>query len=328
MTALVFAPPRWHYYAFPLVVQWQASYEALRLYFPNVQFGLLENQADDTFPSLLSPPRSNALPADRRDYHIGEISQWRAYLDYLMAQADQDDIDLQAVLRGQIEPVLPKKADPELLWALAYQLEQALAEETAGLRRLVGQQQALEQALGEDLEEESELRYLDPTFNPAISGGRPDLALARVRYQFWRLVLGPWMNSPWAAMSLETFAGDSSPRYLWQAEAEEGREVWQAHFHLPDWQPQPGTDAREMQVLQLGVEFQKTLGELLDALRDHSEDLEPVRKKMQRLVDDRLWPESGLSQAQTINMEIYGRLKDTKDTDLVAEPMIFLSPPE
>jgi hypothetical protein len=328
MTALVFAPPPWHYYAFPLVVQWQAPYEALSFYFPNVQFGLLENQPDNKFSSLLQPPRSTTSPAGRRGYHPGELSQWQAYLDYMTAQADQDDIDLQAVIRGQIEPVLPKEVDPEVLWSLAYQLEQVLAEEAAGLRRLAGQQQALEQALGEDLAEDKDFRYLDPTFDPAITGIRPDLALARVRYQFWRLVLGPRMNSPWAALVLETAAGESSPRFIWQADAEEERLLWQGEFRLPNWHPQPGADAHDMQALRLGVEFQKILGELLHTLRDHPDSLEPAHQKMQRLVEDQLWPESGLSQAQALQVEIYGWLKGSEETNLTSEPMIFLSPPE
>ena len=57
--------------------------------------------------------------------------------------------------------MLPKEVDPELLWSLAYQLEQVLAEEAAGLQRLAGQQQALEQTLGEDLAEENDFRYLE-----------------------------------------------------------------------------------------------------------------------------------------------------------------------
>ena len=121
--------------------------------------------------------------------------------------------------------MLPKEVDPELLWSLAYQLEQVLAEEAAGLQRLVGQQQALAQSLGEDLAEENDFRYWKQTFNPSITGGRPDLALARVRYQFWRLVLGPRMQSPWAALVLETAAGECSPRFLWQADAEEDGSV-------------------------------------------------------------------------------------------------------
>ena len=63
MTALVFAPPPRHFYAFPLVVQWQAPYEALDFYFPKVQFGLLENQPQNkNFTSLLQPPRQKDVP--------------------------------------------------------------------------------------------------------------------------------------------------------------------------------------------------------------------------------------------------------------------------
>ena len=41
-----------------------------------------------------------------------------------------------------------------------------------------------------------------------------------------------------------------------------------------------------MQILQLGVEFQKTLGELLRTLGDNPGELEASHQKMQRLVED------------------------------------------
>ncbi len=85
-----------------------------------------------------------------------------------------------------------------------------------------------------------ELAPLEATFNPSLTGGLPDVALARVRYRFWREVLGPHLTPPWAAVVLEPAAGESSPRYLWQAVGEEGGKLWQASFMLPDWRPKPG----------------------------------------------------------------------------------------
>ena len=82
-----------------------------------------------------------------------------------------------------------------------------------------------------------------------------------------------------------------------------------------------------MPALRLGVEFQKILGELLHTLRDHPDGVEPVHQKMQRLVEDRLWPVSGLSQAQALHVEVYGWLKGAQEMKLISEPMIFLSPP-
>ena len=192
MAALVFAPPPWQFFAFPLVVPWQAHYDALAFYFPDLRFGLLEDKPDqEGFTTVLQPPRQKGLQTLKRDYHPGELSQWQAYLDFLATQEHQDETDLKAAIRGHLEPVLPKQVDRELLWSLAYQLEQMLSEEAAGLRRLAGQQQALAEVLGEDVGEAEELVPLDATLNPSLTGGVPDVALARVRYQFWRQVLDP-----------------------------------------------------------------------------------------------------------------------------------------
>ena len=327
MTALVFAPPPRHFYAFPLVVQWQAPYEALDFYFPKVQFGLLENQPQNkNFTSLLQPPRQKDVPGRKGDYYPGELSQWQAYLDYVATQEDQDETDLKAVIRGRLEPVLPREVDRELLWSLAYQLEQMWSEEAAGLQRLAGQQQALEKTLGEDLDQEIDLAPLQATFNPSLLDSRPDPALARVRYQFWRQVLAPHLNAPWAALVLEPAAGKSSPRYIWEAAADEDRLLWQAGFDLPDWRPQPGPEAEDLRALQLGVEFQKTLGELLQALAGNPTEVEPSRQKLLRLAAERLWPLSGLAPAQAIHLEVFGWLKGASGVELISEPMLFLSP--
>ncbi len=168
MTALVFAPPPWQFFAFPLVVQWQAQYEALSFYFPDLHFGHLENKpAQTSFQTELSPPRHNDLKALGRNFHPGELSQWQAYLNFLASQENPDEMDLKAAMRGHLEPVLPKQVDRELLWSLAYQLEQMLSEEAAGLRRLANQQQALAEVLSEDLGEEKELASLEDSFNPS-----------------------------------------------------------------------------------------------------------------------------------------------------------------
>ena len=329
MTALVFAPPPWLYVAFPLVVHWQAQFDALAFYFPDLLFGLLQdkpNQAGCT--TVLEPPRQQGLPALSRDYHPGELRQWQAYLNFLATQEDQDEADLQAAIRGHLEPVLPKQVDRELLWSLAYQLEQLLAEKASDLQRLASQQQALEKVLAEDLGEEEELAPLEAGFNPVLTGSSPDLDLARIRYRFWREVLAPHLTPPWAAVVLEVAAGESSPRYVWEANRGEGGQLWQAGFVLPDWRPQPGKTAKDMETLQLGVEFRKTLGELLLALRENQAELEACRGKIQRLAEERLWPASGLPQAQAIRLEVFGWPERAPESELILEPMLFLSPAE
>jgi hypothetical protein len=326
MTALIFAPPPWKFYAFPLVVHWQAHYDALSFYFPDLHFGLLEDKSDqDSFTAELRPPQQKGLYSLNKEYHPGELSQWQAYLNFLAAYEHQDETDLKAAIRGHLEPVLPKEIDRDLLWSLAYQLEQMLAEEALGLRRLEGQQQALADVLAEDLGEEAVLAPLAATFNPSLAGGLPDLALARVRYRFWREVLGPHLVSPWTALVLETAAGESSPRYLWQEAEEEGRKLWQARFDLPDWRPRPGVTI-DMPSLQLSVEFKKVLSELLTALTENRGELESSQQKMLRLVEERLWPASGLPQAQSVRLELFGWLDDAPEPELIYEPMLLWAP--
>ena len=64
MAALVFAPPPWQFFAFPLVVPWQAQYDALAFYFPDLHFGLLEDKPDqEGFTTMLQPPRPKGLQA-------------------------------------------------------------------------------------------------------------------------------------------------------------------------------------------------------------------------------------------------------------------------
>ena len=81
-----------------------------------------------------------------------------------------------------------------------------------------------------------------------------------------------------------------------------------------------------MHILELGVEFRKTLGELLQALIENQAEVEASREKMQRLVEERLWPASGLPQAQSVRLEVFGRLAGAPEAELVREPMLFLSP--
>ena len=91
MTALVFAPPLWHFYAFPLVVQWRAPYEALAFTSPMCSSGSWKTSPRQQVSQPTATPPEQYLPTGTRDYHPGELSQWQAYLDYLSAQADQDE---------------------------------------------------------------------------------------------------------------------------------------------------------------------------------------------------------------------------------------------
>jgi hypothetical protein len=327
MTALVFAPPAWQFVAFPLVVPWQSQYEALAFYFPGLHFGRLEGKPKhEVFQTVLELPRQKGWQAIQRDYQPGELSQWQAYVDFLATQEYHDETDLKAAIRGQLEPVLPEQVDGEMLWSLAYQLEQMLIDEAKGLQHLADQQQALEKALGEVLGEDTALAPLDAAFNPSLTGGQPDLTLARVRWQFWRRVLAPHLTKPWAAVVLEGPAKESSPRHIWEAAREDGGLLWQAEYVLPDWRPQPGLAEEALAALQVGVAFRKTLGELLHALQENPGKVAAGHENMLRLAEEELWPTAGLPRNRAIRLEVFGWLKGAEEVELVPEPMVFLSP--
>lgn len=324
MAAIVFAPAPWRFFAFPLVVHWQAHYTALSFYFPDLSFGLLTDApAPKGFPALLQPPRQASLATLGKHFQPGELSQWQAYLDFLAAQEYRDESDLKEAIRGHLAPVLPEEIDLEVLWSLAHQLEQMLADKAAGLQRLAGQQQVLERILSEDFEEEE---ALDPSLQPPLVYGLPDVESAQVRLRFWRAVLAPHLTPPWAALVLEAAAGESSPRYLWQAAAAEGTRLWQAGFVLPDWRPAPAGTTPDIQGLELSVEFRKVLGELLTALAENPAQVEACREKVLRLAADRLWPASGLGQAQAVYLELYGWLDGPPEQKFLSGPMLFWSP--
>lgn len=326
MSALVMEPLPRQYVVFPLVVHWQPWFDHLSCYWPELRCGLATGAPKAGWVSLLRPPRQQVWQAFAKHFQPGELSQWQAYLHYLAAETDQDEQDLQAAIRGTVAPVLPPQLDREALWSLAHQLEETLAEKAAGLQRLAAQEKVLGQLLGEAEPEDLEILPVDAAWSPPLSLGPPDIPLARLRLQFWQEVLSPHLAEPWTMVVLEPEAGESSPRFLWQAAQDDGQEFWQARWRLPAWQPQPGSVEQNVELLELGVLFRKTLAGLLQALAASAGEAAQWRETLQRLVEERLWPASIPRQASAVRLEIYGWLPGSPMSPAVPAPMLFLSP--
>ncbi|MGQ9921536.1 MAG: hypothetical protein ACUVRZ_09450 [Desulfobacca sp.] len=327
MSAVIMEPTPRQYVIFPLVVHWQPWLENLSLYLPDLHGGLVSGAPAAARLSLLQPPRQQVWQAFARHFRPGELRQWQAYLHYLGAQEDQDEQDLRAAIRGTLAPVLPPELDREVLWSLAYQLEETLAEKAAGLERLAAQEKALGQLLGEAEPDAPENLPVDVAFSPALTRSTMDLSLARLRLQFWQKILAPYLEDPWTLVVLEPMAGDSSPRYLWQAAQAEGQEVWQTAWQLPGWRPQPGCEAQAMAPLELGVVFRKTLAGLLQALSlTDAAAAAAWQEQMNRLVEERCWPAATPHQATAIRLEVVSRLAARADAPSLPSPMVFLSP--
>lgn len=326
MSALIMEPAPRQFVIFPLVVHWQPWLATLAVYLPDLRAGLISGAPSSAWVSLLQPPRQQVWQAFAKHFQPGELSQWQAYLHYLGAQEDQDEQDLRAAIRGTLAPVLPPELDREALWSLAYQLEETLAEKAAGLQRLAAQEKVLGQLLGETEPGEQEILPVDVAFSPALTRAPADLPLAGLRLQFWQKILAPHLEEPWTLAVLEPAAGESSPRYLWQALQTEGQEVWQAHWLLPGWRPQPGSDVQQMELLELGVVFRKTLAGWLQALLTSASEAALWREKMDRLVAERLWPAAAPHQAPAIRLEVFSRPPERTEEPPLPSPMMFLSP--
>jgi hypothetical protein len=65
---------------------------------------------------------------------------------------------------------------------------------------------------------------------------------------------------------------------------------------------------------------------VLQTLRDRPEEVEAGREKLAGLVEEQLWPASGLSRTQAIYLEIFGWRRPAPENYLTSEPMVFVSP--
>lgn len=325
MAALIMEPRR-RYVVFPLVVPWQDWFACLSWYLPEVRFGLLTGApVGMAGESLLQVPGRQVWQAFAKHYQRGELRQWQAYLEYLASQEDQDEQDLQAAIRGTLTPGLPPRLDREALWSLAYQLEESLAEKAAGLQRLAEQEKVLGQLLGAEPEVPAD-PAIDHAFSPPLAAGPADITLASLRLHFWQEILAPHLEEPWTAVVLEPAAGESSPRYLWEAAREAGQDVWQAEFRLPMLRLQAGADPAALYSVELGVTFRKTLSALLEAVSTDPAAAEQWRQTMSRLAVAQLWPAASLPQTQAISLQVYGRPAGAAKTEKLPNPMVFLSP--
>jgi len=327
MSALIMGSPPRHYGLFPLVVAWQPYLAGLTWYLPNLEAGLLTGAPPGSpIRSVLRQPRQQLWQAFAKHFQPGELSQWQAYLQYLASQEDQDEQDLRAAIRGTLAPALPPQLDGEALWSLAYQLEETLAEKQRVLAQVAAQERALAGILGEADEEERLSLPLDVTFSPLLAGGAPDLPLARLRLHFWQKILAPKLPAPWTMVVLDPAAGESSPRFLWEAAREEGQELWQAHFLLPSWPEQPPPEQDALAALELGVLFQKTLAALLAALAAAPDTAERWREELEGLIRQRLWPAAASGQAQGLRLEVMAWTSAADRTTTIPAPMVFLAP--
>lgn len=251
----------WTFVAFPLVLDWQADFASLAFYFPELECGRLQGAPPACrWHSRFGPPRYHDLPALLKGFRPGELSQWRAFLDFLASQESEEE-DLKAAIKGQLLPVLPPAPEPEFLWSLAWLLEQTLRETAAGLAQVRRQEEALSAALGGELEEAVALGALEPSFSPNLELSPPDPELSRIRLLFWQQLLEVTVDSGRVGLVLESAAGEPGPRLLWQEAQAAGEAVSRWSWRLPGPSPLPLTE----ETAAWQEKFQAALADLLNA---------------------------------------------------------------
>lgn len=268
----------WTWVAFPVCLPWQEEFGPLSFYFPEVECGLLLQAPPAVgWRSRFQPPKYQNLPALLKGFRPGELRQWQAFLDFLASQ-EGDDTELRAAIRGELAPVLPPSPEPELLWSLAYQLEQVLSDAAAGLAALRRQEQALSTALGGELEEITALGSVEPSFSPDLDRTPPDLELTRLRLLFWRQLLEVEPQRQRLGLVLEPAAGANHPRWLWLAAQAEGEEVRSWRWELPLWPPSLPVTVGQAEREKLWSALGGLIGSLL-----RGDDPEPAAAACQEL---------------------------------------------
>lgn len=326
MAALILESPPRQYVLFPLVISWQPWYACLPYYLPNLRAGLVTGAPGAPgLQTCLLPPKHQVWQAFAKHFQPGELSQWQAYLNYLAAQEDQDEQDLQAAIRGKLAPVLPAQLDREALWSLAYQLEATLAEKSAVLQQIVAQERMLGEMLGEADAPDQEALPVDVAFSPPLAQGPPDLPLARLRLQFWQEIMAPYLADPWTMAVLEPAAGESSPRFLWEAAREDGQDIWRAGFTLPSVGLPAGQVQPEWEDLDAGVRFQKTLARLLATLTKAPQEAGPIQEELTALVVERLWSGVAQPQAPAVRLEVYAQGPGASEPAVTPAPLLVVS---
>lgn len=179
--------------------------------------------------------------------------------------------------------------------------------------------------LGEADAPDQEALPVDVAFSPPLAQGPPDLPLARLRLQFWQEIMAPYLADPWTMAVLEPAAGESSPRFLWEAAREDGQDIWRAGFTLPSVGLLAGQVQPEWEDLDAGVRFQKTLARLLATLTKAPQEAGPIQEELTALVVERLWSGVAQPQAPAVRLEVYAQGPGASEPAVTPAPLLVVS---
>ncbi|MEW6387663.1 MAG: hypothetical protein AB1491_09145 [Thermodesulfobacteriota bacterium] len=187
----------WQLIAFPVILPWREEFWTLPLYFPQLKTGVITGWPPGLpYQGIPLPAEALAPARELAHYHLGELSQWKAFAEYKAQQQDEVEEIIKA-LRGE-PPEAPAVPVPSgEAWSLAWQLEKMQADQEAQMLQVDRGQEWL----AEILSPEPWVQRVDFGPVPGIKE-MVDPELARLRYLLWRREMGPYLQDPWAPFLL------------------------------------------------------------------------------------------------------------------------------
>jgi hypothetical protein len=186
---------QWEYVAFPLILPWRREFWTLPLYLADLRVGVIPG-----WPEAI-PYRGRPLPSEAlaplnelRHYYPGELSQRKAFKDFLASREEVDDIvrELKGLPREALEEARPAVEG----WALVWQLEKMQADEEARMIRVDQGESWLAEILSPQPWENKK------SFGTTGIKEMVDPELSRLRYLLWRREMARHLEGQWAPVLL------------------------------------------------------------------------------------------------------------------------------
>mgnify|MGYP001107995978 CR=1 FL=1 len=188
---------RWRLIAFPLILPWREEFWTLPLYFPHLEVGVgLGWPAAMPYRTRPLPPEAQKPLTELKQYQPGELTQKKAYEDYLAAREEELGEILRELKGLPPEEKPPRGVEAEAL-TLAWQLERLQAEEEAQMILVDRGQAWLAEILTPEPWEPRPQFGTVPGLKEMV-----DPEMARLRFALWEREMVAGGEEPWVPFLL------------------------------------------------------------------------------------------------------------------------------
>ncbi|MCL6620476.1 MAG: hypothetical protein K6T55_00090 [Syntrophobacterales bacterium] len=188
----------WRLIAFPLILPWREEFWTLPLYFPHLEVGVaLGWPAAMPYETRPLPPAAQRPLKELAHYRPGELTQQKAFEDFLSAQEEEVG-EILRELKGlpPEEKPAPPKVEAQAL-TLAWQLEKLQADEEAQMTLVDRGHAWLAEILAPEPWEPQPQFGSVPGLKEMVDPG-----LARLRFALWQREMVGSSPQPWAPVLL------------------------------------------------------------------------------------------------------------------------------